>query len=59
MASEAQKRATAKYDKQNTTAVYLKFNNKTDSDIIEYLQGCTNKQGVIKDAIREYIRLLY
>lgn len=59
MASKAQIRAVAKYDKNNTTQITLKLNNKTDSDILEYLQGCSNKQGVIKEAIREYIKTLY
>ena len=59
MASKAQIRANAKYDKNNTTQITLKLNNKTDSDIIEYLQKCSNKQGTIKEAIREYIKALY
>lgn len=58
MASKAQIRAVAKYDKNNTTQITLKLNNKTDSDILEYLQKCDNKQGLIKDAIRKHIKSL-
>lgn len=51
--SEAQKRATAKYDAQNTVTVHLKLNKKTDEDIIRKLAGVGSKQGYIKDLIRQ------
>ena len=56
MSSEAQRRATAKYDAKNTTQFHLKLNNGTDADIIEALNRIENKQGFIKDAIREYMK---
>ena len=43
---------TKKYDESNTVQVKLKLNNKTDADIIEYLNNSGNKQGVIKQLIR-------
>lgn len=46
---------TKKYDEQNTTRVQLKLNNKTDADIIAYLDSVDNKQGTIKRLIREEI----
>lgn len=46
---------TKKYDQANTTQVKLKLNLKTDSDIIEYLNSCDNKQGTIKELIRKEI----
>ena len=52
MATEAQKRATLKYDAANTTQVHLKLNNKTDADILAYLAQLDNVQGFIKSAIR-------
>jgi len=52
MATEAQKRAIAKYDAANTTKVLLKLNNKTDADILERLNEVNSKQGYIKDLIR-------
>lgn len=48
--------ATKEYDKNNTTRINLKLNNKTDADIIEKLEKCRNVQGYIKAMIREDIR---
>lgn len=56
MTSEAQKRASAKYDNANTVQIKLKLNLKTDADIIEKLNSITpdqgGKQGYIKALIR-------
>lgn len=46
---------TKKYDQNNTTKVSLKLNVKTDADIIEYLSKVENKQGTIKQLIRDDI----
>lgn len=54
-ASEAQKRASAKYDKVNTKTMLLKFNLKTDADILAHLETVGNKQGFIKELIRASI----
>lgn len=53
MATAAQIRSNAKYDKEHTTGLYLKFNNGTDKDILEYLKSVPNKQGFIKELIRQ------
>ena len=53
MASEAQKRAIAKYDAANTVQVKLKLNRVTDADILERLEEVGNQQGYIKRLIRE------
>lgn len=53
MASEAQRRAIAKYDAANTVQVKLKFNRVTDADILERLAEVGNRQGYIKRLIRE------
>lgn len=55
MSSEARKRASRKYDKHNTKGIYLKFNLKTDVDILEHLETVGNKQGYIKELIRNSI----
>ena len=52
MATEAQKRATAKYDAENTVRVMLKLNKTTDADILKALEASGNKQGYIKQLIR-------
>ena len=56
MTSEAQKRASARYDKSHTTGVYLKLNNETDSDILAKLEQAENVQGYIKNLIRDDIK---
>lgn len=45
----------AKYDKENTVRVNLKFNIHTDKDIIRWLWRQPSKQGSIKRLIREDI----
>lgn len=55
MTSNAQKRASAKYDKENTKGIYLKLNKTTDADIIEYLNNVDNVQGLIKDLLKRHI----
>ena len=56
MASEAQKRATEKYDKANTKQIMMKLNKGTDADILKKLASVTNIQGYIKALIRADIR---
>lgn len=53
--SDAQLRAGAKYDKAHTKGIYIKLNLETDKEIIEYLQGVENVQGLIKDLIKRHI----
>ena len=53
---ETQLRANEKYDKANTRQIKLKLNVKTDSDIIKKLDEVDNKQGYIKNLIREDIK---
>lgn len=53
--SDAQKRATMKYDAKNTIQIHLKLNKKTDSILIDFLQTSGNVQGTIKAAIKEYM----
>lgn len=49
-------RAQARYDKENTVSVSLKFNKKTDADILERLDEVSSKQGYIKALVREDMR---
>lgn len=55
MATKAQSRASAKYDKAHTKGIYLKLNKETDADIIDYLKEVDNVQGLIKELIRRHI----
>lgn len=52
MVSEAQKRASAKWDAENTVQIKLKLHKTNDRDIIEKLKSVGNKQGYIKQLIR-------
>ena len=56
MWTEAQKRAQEKYDANNTKKIVMKLNLKTDDDIIHRLDEVGNKQGYIKNLIREDIK---
>lgn len=40
---------------KNHIGLYLKFHNENDADIIDYLNGVDNKQGLIKKLIRRYM----
>ena len=58
MTSEAQLRAIAKYDAENTIQIKMKLNIKKDADIIAQLEKMARldpkkgKQGYIKELIR-------
>lgn len=41
------------YDRENTTRINLKLNNRTDTDIIEKLRSVESIQGYIKQLIRK------
>lgn len=56
MTKDSVKRAVAKYDAKNTIHIGLKFNKKTDKDILARLSKEPNKQGYIKKLIRADIK---
>lgn len=56
MATEAQRKATAKYDKKNTVHKMLKLNKTTDVDILKRFKEIGNVHGYIKRLIREDIK---
>lgn len=45
-------KASIKYNKNNVKQIKINLNRKTDADIIKYLEGADNVQGLIKDLIR-------
>ena len=53
MSTEAQKRASAKYDADNTVRITLKLNKKSDADIIQKLESEPTKSAYIKAKLRE------
>lgn len=52
MSTEAQIKASVKYNKDNVKQIKLNLNKKTDSDIIRHLEATDNVQGYIKRLIR-------
>ena len=46
-------KASIKYNKNNVKQIKINLNRKTDADIIKYLEGADNVQGLIKDLIRK------
>ena len=56
MATEAQKKAQAKYDARTAKYISLKLNIKTDADLIDLLGKQKNVQGFIKDLIRKELK---
>lgn len=53
MATEAQRRAVAKYDAKNTKTYAIKLNRKTDADLIAKLESVGSVQGYLKELIRK------
>lgn len=56
---EAIIRAQKKYDaahRDDYKTYLLKCNKEKESDIINFLEGQTNKGGTIKEAIRKYMK---
>lgn len=54
--TEAQKKASTKYDRNNTRVYSIKLNMNTDQELIRVLEDQGNVQGFIKGLIRDYIR---
>ena len=52
MTTEAQKRASRKYNAANTKQIVIRLNKRTDADVIAALESVPNKQGYIKALIR-------
>jgi len=50
---KAHVKASIKYNAKNVKQIKINLNRKTDADIIEQLDVCTNVQGYIKDLIRK------
>lgn len=53
--SESQVKAQARYDRQNTARFSLKFNIRTDQDVIQWMRKQKSMQGSIKQLIRDEI----
>lgn len=56
MTTEANKRASKKYDQINTKMISVKINKRTDADILQRIDAIDNKQSYIKGLIRRDIK---
>lgn len=54
MTRESTNARKVRWDKENTTMVSVKLQNRTDADILQYLDG-ESRQTIIKAALREYM----
>ena len=52
MVSESQKRASEKYQKEHIKQYNFRLNTRTDLDLIRFLDGINNRQGLIKQLLR-------
>lgn len=52
MATDADRRAAAKYQAAHIKQVLVKLNDRTDPDILSHLESIPNVQGYIKALIR-------
>lgn len=52
MTTDAQKRASRKWEAENTVQIKLKLHKAKDADILARLEASGNKQGYIKGLIR-------
>ena len=49
-------KAKIRYDAKTAVYVSLKLNRRTDADLIEALDAAPNKQALIKEALRSYLK---
>lgn len=54
--SDARLRANKKYADKNCVSFSIQLNRNTDSDILDHLQKQDNRQGYIKELIRQDLR---
>lgn len=53
MRSEAKKKSENRWQKENIIRVTVKLYKNTDADLIDYLSDMKNRNGYIKQLIRE------
>lgn len=55
MVAESQRKASDKYQKEHIQQITVKLNVRTDMDIIKFMWSVSNKQGLIKQLLRDEI----
>lgn len=56
MAKNQASQRAIEHDKLHAKRIYLKLNKDNDADILDWLEQQPNKQGYIKELIREDIK---
>lgn len=56
MAKNQASQRAIEHDKLHAKRIYLKLNKDNDADILDWLEQQPNKQGYIKELIRENIK---
>lgn len=52
-ATNKQKAYQVEFQKNNTTRIRFQLNNEYDADIIEFMNTLSNKNGYLKELVRE------
>lgn len=55
MSTKAQIKASAKYNKENTVSLSIRFFKESDADVIEWIGKQDNKADAIRQLIRQAI----
>ena len=55
MSTKAQIKASAKYNKENTVSLSIRFFKESDADVIEWIGKQENKADAIRQLIRQAI----
>ena len=56
MSTDAQKRASARYNARNTVQLAIRLNKATDADVIARIMEAPSKAGYIKELVRADLR---
>ena len=51
--TESQKKADAKWKKKHTRQIMIRLYDKSDADLIKFIDSLENRQGTIKELIRK------
>lgn len=49
-------KSQARWRKEHTTGIRIRLNHNTDSDILEWLDKQSSRQGAIRAVLKEHIR---
>jgi len=56
MSTDAQKKASAKYMKNARMVISVNLSRENDADLVEIMEKTDNRQALIKEALRAYLK---